>query len=130
MPPTVWTRPWDKVYCCPTAANPTVERAGYSTFSQYLQVKRRADERTRTAGLISLRVIIQALQGCAGDCKCRVFRGVSFLWFAPCCTVLRSRWCQNGVNITLHLLRQRIFTLNLRPSSQGTYVEQARCLGT
>src|SRR5918993_3113459 len=20
MPPTVWTSPWDKVYCCPTAA--------------------------------------------------------------------------------------------------------------
>ena len=32
----------------------------------------RADERTRTADLISLRVIIQALQGCAGGCKCRI----------------------------------------------------------
>ena len=42
-------------------------------------------------------MITQALQGCAGDCKCRIFRGVSFLRLAPCCTALRSRWCQSGV---------------------------------
>ena len=29
-----------------------MERAGHSTFLQYLQVKRRADERTRTADLL------------------------------------------------------------------------------
>src|SRR5918994_618074 len=42
----------------------------------------------------SLRVIGQVLQGCAGDCKCRIFRGVSFPCIAQCCTVLRSRWYQ------------------------------------
>jgi hypothetical protein len=45
----------------------------------------------------SLRVITQALQGCAGDCKCHIFRGVSFLRVAACCTVLRSRWYQSGI---------------------------------
>ena len=63
----------------------------------YLSRIERADERTRTADLISLRVITQALQGFAGDCKCRIFRGVSFPCLAPCCTVLRYRWCQSGV---------------------------------
>jgi hypothetical protein len=57
----------------------------------------RADERTRTADPSSLRVITQALQGCAGDCKCHIFRGVSFLRVAACCTVLRSRWYQSGI---------------------------------
>jgi len=61
----------------------------------------RADERTRTADLISLRVIHQALQGFAEGCKSRIFKGVSFLCLAACCTVLRSRWCQSGVNIAL-----------------------------
>jgi hypothetical protein len=55
---------------------------------------RRADERTRTAFLLRVRVITQAL---AGGCKSRVFRGVSFPCLAPCCTALRSRWCQSGV---------------------------------
>jgi hypothetical protein len=50
--PMVWTRASDKVYCCPTAAKPPVVRAVHSTFSQYLQVKKRADERTRTADLL------------------------------------------------------------------------------
>jgi hypothetical protein len=49
----------------------------------------------------SLRVIGHVLQGCAGACKYRIFRGFSFLWLAACCTVLRSRWCQSGVNRVL-----------------------------
>jgi hypothetical protein len=61
----------------------------------------RAGERTRTADLISLRVIIHALQGFARACKCRIDKGVSFLCLALCCTVLRSRWNQDGINITL-----------------------------
>ena len=59
--------------------------------------KTRADERTRTADLISLRVIHQALQRFAQGCKSRIFRGVSFLRLARCCTVLRSRWYQSGI---------------------------------
>jgi hypothetical protein len=56
--------------------------------------KRRADERTRTAYPCSLRVITQALQGCAGVCKSRIPRRLSLLRVAGCCTVLRSRWYQ------------------------------------
>jgi len=46
----------------------------------------------------SLRVIIQALQALAGVCKSRISKRFSLLRFAACCTVLRSRWCQSGVN--------------------------------
>jgi hypothetical protein len=48
----------------------------------------------------SLRVIGHALLGCAGACNTRISKGVSFLRFAPRCTVLRPRWCQSGVNVT------------------------------
>jgi hypothetical protein len=40
--PMQGTRSWDRVYCCPTAAKPPVERAGHSTFLRYLQVKIRS----------------------------------------------------------------------------------------
>jgi hypothetical protein len=46
--------------------------------------KKRADERTRTADLISLRVITQALQGFALACKTRIYRGISFPCLAAC----------------------------------------------
>jgi hypothetical protein len=62
--------------------------------------QRRADERTRTAYLCSLRVITHALQGFAQTCKSPISKGVSFLYLAACCTVLRSRWYQGGINIT------------------------------
>src|SRR5829696_4721697 len=45
----------------------------------------------------SLRVIHQALQGFAQVCKSRISRRLSLLRVAPCCTVLRSRWYQNGI---------------------------------
>src|SRR5215212_1725647 len=63
-----------------------------NTFFLKNQEIQRADERTRTA------YPCNALQGCAGDCKCSIFRGVSFLRVAACCTVLRSRWYQIGIN--------------------------------
>ena len=50
--------------------------------------------------ICSLRVITHALQGCARDCKCRISKRLSLLWLALRCTVLRSRWYQNGINIT------------------------------
>ena len=46
----------------------------------------------------SLRVIIQVLQEFAGVCKSRISKPVSLLSFAGCCTVLRSRWYQSGIN--------------------------------
>ena len=46
----------------------------------------------------SLGVIGHVLQGCAGVCKSRIYKRLSLLWFAACCTVLRSRWYQSGIN--------------------------------
>ena len=69
----------------------------YGSEREETATRRRADERTRTADLISLRVISQALQGFAGCCKSPIFRAFSLLRFALCCTVLRSRWYQSGV---------------------------------
>src|SRR5215210_8861664 len=61
-------------------------------------------KREPTSGLepltCSLRVIGQALQGCAGVCKSPVSRRLSLLRIAASCTVLRSRWYQSGINIT------------------------------
>jgi hypothetical protein len=68
-----------------------------SVFYLQIETKGRADERTRTADLISLRVISQALQRLAGVCKSRIDRLISFLCLALCCTVLRSRWYQSGI---------------------------------
>jgi hypothetical protein len=81
-------------------------------------------DREPTSGLgplsCSLRVITQALQGCAGGCKCRIFRGVSFPCLAACCTVLRSRWYQSGVN--------SIYSLNSRyRASLQVVLQDAGC---
>jgi hypothetical protein len=90
-------------YFCPTTAagprrrhrdpRPLWERACE------LRPNKRADERTRTAYPCSLRVITQPLQGCAGSCKCRVFRRLFLLQVAACCTVLRCRWYQIGIRM-------------------------------
>src|SRR5215210_6251538 len=61
-------------------------------------------DREPTSGLeplTSLRVIIHPLQGFAWGCKSRIPKPVSFLRLALCCSVLRSRWYQTGVNVTL-----------------------------
>jgi hypothetical protein len=68
-----------------------------SDYSAYLSQIQRAEERTRTAYPCSSRVITQALQGFAGNCKSRISKGISLLCLAPCCTVLRSRWYQSGI---------------------------------
>ena len=57
---------------------------------------RRAD--SNRLPLLQLRVITQALQGFARGCKSRISKGVSVLSVAGCCTVLRSWWCQSGIN--------------------------------
>jgi hypothetical protein len=46
----------------------------------------------------SLRVIGQALQGFAQECKSRISKRLSLLRVAECCTVLHSRWYQSGIN--------------------------------
>jgi hypothetical protein len=43
-------------------------------------------------------VIHQALQGFARACNSRISKPFSFLRLAGCCTVLRSRWYQSGIN--------------------------------
>jgi hypothetical protein len=51
----------------------------------------RANERTRTADLISSRVCGQWLLGVAGVCKSRILKGFFLPRLAVRCTVLRSR---------------------------------------
>ena len=72
-------------YCCQSS----VDRVGTLSFLLYLQVKRRADERTRTAHPCSLRVIIQSLQGIAQLCTSLIPKRFSLLQLAHRCTVLR-----------------------------------------
>jgi hypothetical protein len=60
----------------------------------------RADKQAQIL-IYSLRVIIHALQEFAQVCKSRISKGVSLPCHAPCCTVMRSRWCQIGVNAPL-----------------------------
>jgi hypothetical protein len=84
-------------YCCPT---PVAETGGLS-ISSHFAGKKRADERTRTADLISLRVIIQALQGFAQGCKSPNLKGflVSALpCVAPYCAPGGVRVVSNRVN--------------------------------
>jgi hypothetical protein len=66
-------------------------------FLLVLQVKKRADERIRTAFLISLRVIIPVWQGFARARNLPISKPLSLLRLAQCCTVLRSRWGQSGI---------------------------------
>src|SRR5215213_10593256 len=75
----------------------------------------RADERTRTADLLQLRVIHQALQGCAQACKCRIPKPLSILWVAACCTVLRSQWYQSGIRRRWITRRGFLFEPHPRP---------------
>src|SRR5215210_6151996 len=107
------------VYCCPTAAKTSIIPLGPFIFLRDLQKKQRADERTRTADLISLRVIYLALQGFAEACKCRIYKPLSFLRIAACCTVLRSRWYQSGINSTLasewHVLPRLVHSGPIEP---------------
>ena len=84
----------------------------------------------------SLRVIGQALQGFAQGCKSPIPKRLSLLGVAACCTVLRSRWYQSGVNITQNrmyratcnaraaepskkTLRSDRWNVSLRPSFEG-----------
>jgi hypothetical protein len=49
-------------YCCQSS----VDRVGTLSFLWYLQVKRRADERTRTADLLITSVRSVVAEGCMG----------------------------------------------------------------
>jgi hypothetical protein len=40
MLPTAWKKPWDRVYCCPTAAIALAEQMEPSIFLRVLQAKR------------------------------------------------------------------------------------------
>ena len=92
-----------------------------SRFTCKWKQKQRAGERTRTADLISLRVLSQAFQRFAQACKTRIYRPISFLCLAAYCTVLRSRWCQSGIkSVRVCISTSDSLVLILRPSSQGT----------
>jgi hypothetical protein len=78
----------------------------YNPFESWpLSGSERADERTRTADLPSLRVINHVLQGFARACNTRIDKRRTLLLLAVSCTVLRSRWCQSGVRNRPHPLR-------------------------
>src|SRR5829696_8345521 len=79
---------------------------------------RRAD--SNRLPLLQLRVIGQALQGFAQECKSRISKPLSFPWFALCCTVLRSRWYQSGV--------KRLCRANKTPSDYLRAVRTSRIL--
>ncbi len=83
---------------CQKAYGLLPEAFSFPEHSAYLWAKQRAGEGTRTPALLQLRVIGRALQGFAGTCKSRISREVSFPCLALGCTVLRSRWYQNGIS--------------------------------
>jgi hypothetical protein len=110
------------------AAGDRLQRIAVSRALLYVLPANR-DKREPTSGLEpltrSLRVIHQALQECARDCKCRIFRGVSFPCLAACCTVLRSQWYQSGIKRPLLMHRGRYPTSALSmlspfPECEGT----------
>jgi hypothetical protein len=75
----------------------------YSEYSAYLSRIERADERTRTADLVSLRVCGQGLLGVAQDCESRICKR----FFSLGCSVLHrialavvSDWYQKVVDYT------------------------------
>src|SRR5215211_5770406 len=80
---------------------------GNLPFSLQLTQDGRTDERTRIAYPCSLRVMHHVLQGFAQECKSRISKPVSFLSFARCCTVLRSRWYQESMDAWLRLRERR-----------------------
>ncbi len=49
----------------------------------------------------SLRVIKKVFLSVAGVCRTRIHKPFSLLQLAPRCRVLRPRWCQSGVNMSL-----------------------------
>jgi hypothetical protein len=112
--------------------SPRIIAGGFSLSGESACLSRiyRADERTQTADLISLRVMIHTLQGYAGGFKCRIFRGVSFLCLAVCCTVSRSRWCQSGVNLilvsALHFVHVQYFTVQAGQVLKQSHHRSAR----
>src|SRR5215216_5140649 len=84
----------DRVYCCPTADKATDTNIEGLSFLRHLQAKNRADERTRTADLSSLRVIIHVLQGFTQACKSPISKPLSLLCFAQV-----APYCVPGVRV-------------------------------
>ena len=76
--------------CLRTADKAPDTKIGGFSFLRVLQEKKRADERTRTADLTSLRVRGQWLLSVAETCKFRISKGLSILYFARDCRVLRA----------------------------------------
>ena len=76
-------------------------------------------------------MITQALQRCAGDCKCRIFKRVSLLRVAACCTVLRSQWYQIGIRASdSYSLSAGLMTRTRALRSHNPPTSVATCCGT
>jgi hypothetical protein len=123
-PTREWRRRWTSLYCLRTADTPRRCSCRSSSLCGDLQGKRRADERTRTADLISLRVICRALQRFAHTCESRISKGVSLLRLALCCTVLRSHWYQSGIR-SPRITRRR-FLSKAGAAGAGVFAEPTR----
>jgi hypothetical protein len=75
-------------YCC---QDPSSMSVGSSLFIDFAgKIKSRRAETNRLP-LLQTRVIGQALQGVAQECKSRISKLVSILRLAACCTVVRSQ---------------------------------------
>src|SRR5215213_6456501 len=102
-------------------------RLDYSALPHVLPAKqpflesRRAD--SNRLPLLQLRVITQALQGCAGSCRTRISKPISLPSLAGRCTVLRSRWYQSGIKrlriARLRSLCKRDMQSRMRASTQS-----------
>ena len=91
------------VYCLRTADKAPDTNIGAFLFLRVLQVKQRADERTRTADLLitSLLQDVAARTSVSGDCKCRCLGGfLSILWccFVHCVPVVLA-WLQYWLHL-------------------------------
>ena len=87
--------------------------------SKPIRQSRRAD--SNRLPLLQLRVITQALQGVAQACHSRISKPLSLLSFARCCTVLRSQWCQSGINSSCR-------HLTLRPPNHPSCYSARSCI--
>jgi len=121
--PDRWARLWDRAYCLRTADKAPDQNIGGFSFLRVLQVKRRADERTRTADLVSSRVCSRAFLSVAEDCKCRINKRFLVRSVARYCTTLCAGWGQPRVS-TPWIIRSQVLC---KPDPRLGYCQFTRC---
>ena len=108
-----------------------MERAGHSTFLQYLQVKKGANERTRTADLVSLRVCRRTFQTILVHpviwLICGVF-GVSEVIWRPLRTTVYRPGCTMVAVCSVELYSSYVPARNLRHARRPNLALRATCV--